>query len=424
MTMAVERRQGGAPARFAIGLALVGTWLSTGGNFIAFKFALESMPPIWLMSARLFVAAVVLLSIAVARRSAMPSLVQLRNGVIAGVLLLVIGQGAIIWGVQFLPAGRTAVFVSSAPLFLALFSMLGGDAVDRRAMLGIALGTLGLTLMVFFGQSQGDLRLGPIAIVLIGSASWAAGSLYANKADLPTDAIVSGAVQTLSAGFVVLIIAIPSETIAVDQLELDAIALLSLAYLGVIGLALGYTLFAWLDRVTRPSLANSFQYVAPIVALGAGALVLGEHPSAMDLAAAAVVLVGGYGNTGGTMMNEIETVRRMYDAYNARQIDAALAGLHVDVEWDGGAEGMLHGKQAVERHWRSQWQEVDAKVYIGLSAWKNSSLVLQVRLEIATPRGAREQQIQNVITFRDGLVASMRIIPPRGAGERPATEKF
>jgi hypothetical protein len=86
-------------------------------------------------------------------------------------------------------------------------------------------------------------------------------------------------------------------------------------------------------------------------------------------------------------MSEIETVRRMYDAFNARRMDAALAGLHVDVGWDGGSEGMLHGKQAVERHWRSQWQEVDAKVYIGSSAWKNSSLVLQVRLEIATPQG-------------------------------------
>jgi drug/metabolite transporter (DMT)-like permease len=291
--MAIERRQSDAPSRLAIGLALVGTWLSTGGNFIAFKGALESMPPVWLMTARLFVAAVVLLSIVVARRLARPSLVQLRNAVIAGFLLLVIGQGAIIWGVQFLPAGRTAVFVSSAPLFLALFSMLGGDAVDRRTILGIVLGTLGLTLMVFFGQPEGDLRLGPIAIVLVGSASWAAGSLYANKADLPADAIASGTVQTLSAGFVLLIIAIAgSETITVDQPELDAIALLSLAYLGVIGLALGYTLFAWLDRVTRPSLANSFQYVAPIVALGAGAIILGEHPSAMDLAAAAVVLVG------------------------------------------------------------------------------------------------------------------------------------
>jgi drug/metabolite transporter (DMT)-like permease len=74
MTMAVERRQGGAPARLAIGLALVGTWLSTGGNFIAFKGALESMPPIWLMTARLFVAALVLLPIAIARRFAIPSL--------------------------------------------------------------------------------------------------------------------------------------------------------------------------------------------------------------------------------------------------------------------------------------------------------------------------------------------------------------
>jgi hypothetical protein len=112
------------------------------------------------------------------------------------------------------------------------------------------------------------------------------------------------------------------------------------------------------------------------------------------------------------MMNEIDTVRRMYDAYNARQMDAALADLHADVEWDGGAEGMLHGKEAVERHWRSQWRDVDAKVYIQSSAWKNSSLVLQVRLEVATPRGVSEQHIQNAITFSDGLVASLRIKQP------------
>lgn len=207
MTMAIEQPQSGAPARLAIGLALVRTWLSTGGNFIAFKFTLENLPPIWLMTARQFVAALVLLSIAVARRLAMPSLAQLRNAMIAGFLLLVIGQGAIIWGVQFLPAGRTAVFVSSAPLFLALFSMWSSNSVDRRIILGITLGTLGLALIVVFGQSQGDLRLGPIAIILVGSASWAAGSLYANKVDLPADAIVSGAVQTLSAGFIMLIIA-------------------------------------------------------------------------------------------------------------------------------------------------------------------------------------------------------------------------
>ena len=73
-------------------------------------------------------------------------------------------------------------------------------------------------------------------------------------------------------------------------------------------------------------------------------------------------------------MNEIDTVRRMYDAYNARQMDAALADLHADVEWDGGAEGMLHGKEAVERHWRSQWRDADAKVYINRAPGKTHRL--------------------------------------------------
>ena len=112
------------------------------------------------------------------------------------------------------------------------------------------------------------------------------------------------------------------------------------------------------------------------------------------------------------MMNELDTVHQMYDAYNARQMDAALTGLHAKVDWDGGAEGMLHGKEAVERHWRSQWQDADAKVYIRSSAWENSSLVLQVTLKTGTPHGASEQQIQNVVTFKDGLVASLRIKQP------------
>jgi drug/metabolite transporter (DMT)-like permease len=291
MTVIAKQRE--TPGRAVLGLALVTTWISAGGNFIAFKSALEGLAPIWLMSFRLLIAAAVLLALASLRHAPWPHVAQIWNGVIAGCLLLVLGQGAIIWGVQYLPAGRTAVFVSSAPLFLAVYSVLGGKPLDRRTLLGIGLGTIGLATMAVFGRTDGEWRLGAVVIVLAGSAAWALGSLFAHRADMPSDATVSGAIQTLAAGLIVLPAAIFIDGARPTRTEgLSTVVLVSLGYLGIVGLALGYTVFAWLDRVVRPAVANSFQYVAPVIALAAGALILGEESTAIDLVASAISLTG------------------------------------------------------------------------------------------------------------------------------------
>jgi drug/metabolite transporter (DMT)-like permease len=291
--MKVMAKQRETPGRSVIGLALVTTWISTGGNFIAFKGALEGLAPTWLMSFRLLIAAAVLVPLALLRHAPWPPIAQIRNGLIAGCLLLVLGQGAIIWGVQYLPAGRTAVFVSSAPLFLAVYSALFGKPLDRRTLIGIGLGTVGLATMAVFGRTEGEWRLGAVVIVLAGSAAWALGSLFAHRADMPSDPTVSGAIQTLAAGLVVLPAALFIDGAWLDRAEgLSTVVLVSLGYLGIVGLALGYTAFAWLDKVVRPAVANSFQYAAPVIALAAGALILGEEPTAIDLAASAISLAG------------------------------------------------------------------------------------------------------------------------------------
>jgi drug/metabolite transporter (DMT)-like permease len=277
--------------RRLIRLAVVTTWVTTGCNFLAFKAALESFPPLTLMSVRLAIAAVVLVTLALLRYEAKPTLKQITNAAVAGVLLLVLGQGSIVWGIQYLPSGQTALFASSAPIFLALFSLLSGERLHGRDLIGIGLGVAGLALLTL-GESAGESSNVPaVAIVLAGSAAWAWGSMYSGKADLPADSSASGAIQMLAAIVVIAPLApLHGELSQVSLDDVSALAVVGVAYLGLIGLALGYSLFHWLDRVTSPLVANTFQYVSPVIALGVGAVVLGERLTILDIGASVILL--------------------------------------------------------------------------------------------------------------------------------------
>ena len=53
----------------------------------------------------------------------------------------------------------------------------------------------------------------------------------------------------------------------------------------------------------------------------------------------------------------------LYAAFNARDIDAALAGMHPEVDWPNGWEGgRVHGRDAVRDYWTRQWQALDSRV--------------------------------------------------------------
>src|SRR4029450_9597683 len=58
---------------------------------------------------------------------------------------------------------------------------------------------------------------------------------------------------------------------------------------------------------------------------------------------------------GKVMMRREDAIRSTYAAYNARDLLRALANLSADVDWDDGEGNMLHGKDAVARHWADQW---------------------------------------------------------------------
>ncbi len=61
--------------------------------------------------------------------------------------------------------------------------------------------------------------------------------------------------------------------------------------------------------------------------------------------------------------SSIELIRRAYQAFNARDIDGALATMQPDVEWPNGMEGgAVHGHAGVRRYWTRQWGMINPHV--------------------------------------------------------------
>jgi hypothetical protein len=63
-----------------------------------------------------------------------------------------------------------------------------------------------------------------------------------------------------------------------------------------------------------------------------------------------------------TMLSDTELLKRLYDRFNARDMDALLATMDPDVMWANGLEGgHLHGRQGVRDYWTRQWAMMDSR---------------------------------------------------------------
>jgi drug/metabolite transporter (DMT)-like permease len=148
--------------------------------------------------------------------------------------------------------------------------------VPRAVVAGLGVGFGGVALLVAPGGAGG--AGGTAAILLVfTSLAWAVGSLYARQAELPRRPLVSAAMQMTAGG--VMLLPVAAVTGEFDNLDPAAISLeswLGLAYLIVAGSLVAYTSYTWLLREVPISIAGTYAYVNPVVAVLLGTLVLGE----------------------------------------------------------------------------------------------------------------------------------------------------
>lgn len=273
--------------RWLVPAALLTVYLVWGSTYFAIGRALESYPPFLMASARFVVAGSLLLGVLRLRGAPRITARQWRSAAIVGLLLLAGGNGGVVYAQQSVASGLAAVLVASVSLWSALFGGLFGTWPTLRQWLGVAVGLVGLVLLNLGGDLRGN-SVG-VAALLFAAMSWAFGSVWSRKLDLPEGAL-SSAAHMICGGLALLVLALLHGEQLPRHVTLSAT--LALGYLVVFGSLLGFSAYVFLIRHTSPALSTSYAYVNPVVAVLLGVTLGAERIGLGTVGALAVILSG------------------------------------------------------------------------------------------------------------------------------------
>ena len=166
-------------------LVLAGLVLIWGANWPIMKIVVQSMPPLWFVVARLTLGAISLFALLIPTgRLAMPTRADMPVVFSVSVFQMWLYMGLTNLGLQFIPAGRSAILAYTTPLWVLPAAVLFfGERMTRWKLLGMLLGLGGLVVLlnpVTIDWSDDNTRLGNL--LLLGSASmWAVAILHTRR---------------------------------------------------------------------------------------------------------------------------------------------------------------------------------------------------------------------------------------------------
>ncbi|MBD0776319.1 EamA family transporter [Maribacter sp. ANRC-HE7] len=278
-------------------LAFFSIYVIWGSTYLLNKIAVNELPPFMLAAIRFTVAGILIFIIAIMMgKSIAISWRQLKNTIIAGFLFLSFGNGIVVWALRFVDSGFAALEVSAQPLIvLLLMRILQGKKIQLMSIVGVILGLIGIYLLVSQKQilSQENSILG-MTMIFLCMLSWAYGSIFVGKADLPRNHFVNTGYQMLMAGIMLAISSLLfNETWSSPRVWSSPVQI-SVVLLIIFGSIVAFTSFNYLLKVVSPEKVATSTYVNPIIALALGWYFLDETITLQSIIAAVVLLTGVY----------------------------------------------------------------------------------------------------------------------------------
>jgi drug/metabolite transporter (DMT)-like permease len=277
-------------------LAFAAVYIIWGSTYLAIRFAIETLPPFTMAAIRFLIAGGVLYAWGRLRGDPAPTRREWRGAAVIGGLLLLGGNGGVVWAEQYVASGLAALFVGAEPLWAVLLDWArpGGTRPSGAVIFGLLIGFAGVALLVAPADAgaQGTHLLGALALI-VATISWAVGSIYSRHAPVPASPLMSTGSKMLAGGALLLVAAgVTGEPLRFDAGAVSARSVLALLYLIVFGAIAGFTAYIYLLKHTTLAKASTYAYVNPVVALFLGWMLAGEPLTARTLVATAVILGG------------------------------------------------------------------------------------------------------------------------------------
>lgn len=265
-----------------------------GVNFSVVKFATTVMSPLAFNSMRVAIAAVALLALGSAIRSAWPS----RRDTLTLLALGVLGNGLyqlfFIEGMDRTRAGTAALLLAASPAFIALAGRIRGvEHITPRGWSGIALQIAGMACVVIGGAATpvaGGSMLGNL-LILGGALSWAAFTVMLKPYTHRVHGIQLSAI-TMVGGAIPLLLWSSGEIVGTDWTGLSGSAWGAIAYSGFLALVVAYLIYYHGVRMIGPTRTAMYANLQPLIALIVAWMVLSEAPTVWQIVGAGAIMTG------------------------------------------------------------------------------------------------------------------------------------
>lgn len=284
-------------SKLLIIIAFFTIYVVWGSTYLLNKIAVTELPPLMLSSIRFVIAGILIFLIAKSMKLKLSiTKKQALNSMIAGFLFLVYGNGVFVWSLRYVDSGFAALLASTQPLFvLLLMRFIDGKRMQKKSVIGILLGLLGMYLLV----SQEELTtkegsLFGIFMILTCVLSWSYGSIFVSKADLPKNFFVSTGYQMLAAGILLVSFSLFLGEVWISPFQWSTPTQWSVVLLITFGSIAAFTAFNYLLKNVSPEKVATSAYVNPVVALILGWYILDERLSLQSIIASAILLTGVY----------------------------------------------------------------------------------------------------------------------------------
>lgn len=285
------------PSRLLVVLAFAAVYILWGSTYLGIRLAIETLPGFLMAAVRFSLAGAILLTFSLLKgQRFVSSLSEWRKAFLVGALLLLCGNGGVTWAEKYVATGLVALLVSTEPLWVVILNwILTRKRPNSKVLLGVLIGLAGVTLLVSDGLSQVNgrswLSLVGGGVVILAALGWAAGSVYTNRHPIDAPTSMASGMQMLAGGSLLLILALISGD--AGRLNLSNASWTSIGaffYLLVFGSLIGFTAYSWLLNNVTPSMATTYAYVNPVVAVFLGWLIAGEPLTRRILFAAAIII--------------------------------------------------------------------------------------------------------------------------------------
>lgn len=288
-------------------LAYGAIYVFWGGSFLAIRDMVAVTPPFFSAAIRFLLAGVALYGFSRWQGNRRASRRAFLNSLLIGILLFTISYGCLFWAETRIASGTAAILAATIPIWI----LVGEVAVLQTQRLTLSI--IGATLLGIFGvclvtRSTGfeHSMLSGVLVELFGSTVFAYGTLWSRTVVLPDDQAQRAGLQMALGSIGLFIVSgtageLPRIPAALAHWQWHTV--ISFVYLVTCASILAFTSYSWLIHHEPATRVASYAYVNPLIALIVGVTLGGETISALQMAGAAMIILG----VVGTLLSKSQT---------------------------------------------------------------------------------------------------------------------